>query len=132
MAWFELHRVARLCAKLLPAALCALALSACGDKPPSIDVKLVHAFVDIRVMEQTLGTETPEARLARVNILKGYGYTLEAYEKAVDELLENERSWVPFQQAVVARIDSVLETPSLMIPSQDKPSSEKSEQEAAE
>lgn len=99
----------RICAVLL----CVLGsmLCACDQGAPSIDSRLVTTYVDIRVMEQSLGTETPEARLARKSIVEKHGYTLESYKKAVDEILEDDSRWVPFEQAVVRHIDSLLGNP---------------------
>jgi hypothetical protein len=59
-------------------------------------------------MEQSIGTETPEARLARKSIVEQHGYTLESYKAAIDKVLNNAESWVPFQQAVINRIDSLM------------------------
>jgi hypothetical protein len=86
-------------------------LCACDQGSPSIDSRLVSTYVDIRVMEQSLGTETPEARLARKSIVEKHGYTLESYKKAIDNILEDDSRWVPFQQAVVRNIDSLLGNP---------------------
>lgn len=93
--------------------LCAgcIVLCACDQGSPSIDSRLVSTYVDIRVMEQSLGTETPEARLARKSLVEKHGYTLESYKKAIDGILEDDSRWVPFQQAVVRSIDSLLGNP---------------------
>lgn len=114
MAWIERHKAVRWRVALLPIAFCLIILAACDAKNASVDSKFVDLFIEIRAMEQTLGTETPEARLARVNIIESYGFTLSSYEKAVDDLLEDSERWVPFQQAVVARIDTLLSNPGLL------------------
>lgn len=91
--------------------LCLCSLFGCKEKVPSIDANLVSTYVDICVMEDKLGSDAPDARLARVSIIKSHGYTLESYTKAVDAILEDDTRWVPFQQAVVNRIDSLLGNP---------------------
>lgn len=96
------------CLALLSCVLCMLLLSACDKGAPSVDLKLVATYVDIRAMEHSLGTETPEARLARKGIIENHGYTLESYSAAIDKVLDDPARWVPFQQAVVNRIDSLV------------------------
>jgi hypothetical protein len=44
----------------------------------------------------------------RQDILKAAGYTREQFLAKTDEILNDERQWVPFQKAVNARIDSLL------------------------
>lgn len=100
----------RACLALLLCAL-GLVLSACDNGPPSVDSRLVSTYVDIRVMEQALGIDTPESRLARKEIIEKYGYTLESYKAAIDRILEDDSRWIPFQQAVVRNIDSLLGNP---------------------
>lgn len=90
---------------------CLCSLFGCKEKVPSIDANLVSTYVDICVMEDKLGNDAPDARLARVSIIKSHGYTLESYTKAIDAILEDDTRWVPFQQAVVNRIDSLLGNP---------------------
>ena len=110
MVRFGRNSAGRACLALLLCAL-GLVLSACDDGAPSVDSKLVYAYVDSRVMEQSLGTETPEARLARKDIIEKHGYTLESYKAAIDGVLEDDVLWVPFEQAVVRHIDSLLGNP---------------------
>jgi len=100
----------RACAAL---SLCVLngIFCACDQGAPSVDSRLVSTYVDIKVMENSLGTDSPEARLARKGIVEKHGYTLESYAKAVDGILEDDSRWVPFQQAVVRHIDSLLGNP---------------------
>ena len=114
MVRFLRHKAGRAFAAVLLSALCALVLVACDKTGPSVDSKLVATYVDIRAMEQSLGTETPEARLARKSIIEQHGYTLESYSAAIDKVLDDASSWVPFQQAVINRIDSLIgNTPSV-------------------
>ena len=58
-------------------------------------------------------------RLVRRDVLKKYGYTREEFLKATDELLEDEKRWMPFQLAVSERIDSLLGIPKV-VPVQKK------------
>ena len=52
-----------------------MALCACSDSAPKPDERLVAAYVEMRVAEQTYGDESSESRTARRDILKKYGVT---------------------------------------------------------
>ncbi|MBR4786136.1 MULTISPECIES: hypothetical protein [Fibrobacter] len=86
-------------------------LVGCGNDAPTPDERLVSAYVEVRMVEQTYGGESPAARLARKTVLEKYGYTRESFAAACDKVLDDETMWVPFQQAVVDRIDSLLGIP---------------------
>ena len=58
------------------------------------------------------GKDSPTARLLRHETLKAAGYTSEEFLAKTDEILNDERQWVPFQKAVNARIDSLLQQPA--------------------
>lgn len=110
MARFGSHTMARVYIALLSLAM-LLFFSSCKDDEPKADENLVEAYVDIRVMEQSLGTESPESRLARRDILSKHGFTLESFKASIDVVLDDRNLWVPFQKAVVARIDTLLHVP---------------------
>ena len=78
----------------------------------SVDQKFVDLFVELRVAEMTYGKDSPMGRLVRQDALKAAGYTREQFLAKTDEILNDERQWVPFQKAVNARIDSLLAIPS--------------------
>ena len=46
----------------------------CTDREPKADERLVSAYVELRVVEQTYGGESPAARLARRTVLEKYGF----------------------------------------------------------
>ncbi len=50
-------------------------------------------------------------RLVRQDALKAAGYTREKFLAKTDDILNDERQWVPFQKAVNARLDSLLAPP---------------------
>jgi hypothetical protein len=77
----------------------------------SVDQKFVDLFVELRVAEMTYGKDSPMGRLVRQDILKEAGYTREQFLAKTDEILNDERQWVPFQKAVNARIDTLLAPP---------------------
>jgi len=77
----------------------------------SVDQKFVNLFVELRVAEITYGKDSPIGRLVRQDALKAAGYTREQFIAKTDEILNDERQWVPFQKAVNARIDSLLAPP---------------------
>ena len=111
LGWIRFGRQWAWRASVMSLYMGCIMLCACDQGSPSIDSRLVSTYVDIRVMEQSLGTETPEARLARKSIVEKHGYTLESYKNAIDNILEDDSRWVPFQQAVVRNIDSLLGNP---------------------
>lgn len=96
-----------------------LALFIFSKTPENADDHLVSAFVEMRVAEQLYGGDSPMGRLVRRDVLKKYGYTREEFLKATDELLEDEKRWMPFQLAVSERIDSLLGIPKV-VPVQKK------------
>ena len=57
-------------ANLLVAVACALLLAACSKEDIKPDMRLVEAFVEVRIIEQTYGAEAPAGRLARQAALK--------------------------------------------------------------
>lgn len=120
MARFGSHEMLRICIVVLSFALGLGSLTSCEKKNPTVDEKLVDAFVDIRTMEQTLGTDAAEARIARREILEKYGFTLETFKASVDNVLADKDLWVPFQKAVVARIDTLLHIPAPPPPKEKK------------
>jgi hypothetical protein len=98
---------------LLVAALffsAAFGMGGCSGEV-SVDQKFVDLFVELRVAEITYGKDSPMGRLVRQDALKAAGYTREQFLAKTDEILNDERQWVPFQKAVNARIDSLLTPP---------------------
>ena len=89
----------------------SFALLACSDSPEKADERLVSAYVEMRVAEQTYGGESPFGRIARRDILTKYGYSREDFIKSVDKVLNDEKRWLVFQVAVTDRIDSLLGIP---------------------
>ena len=85
-------------------------LSGCSGEV-KVDNRFVETFVELRVLEFTYGGDSPTTRLARQDVLKRYGYTREEYLTKMEELLEDENLWVPFQKAVNVRLDSLLQVP---------------------
>lgn len=77
----------------------------------SVDQKFVDLFVELRVAEITYGKDSPMGRLVRQDILNAAGYTREQFLAKTEEILNDERQWVPFQKAVNARIDTLLTPP---------------------
>ena len=99
---------------LLVAALffsAAFGMGGCSGEV-SVDQKFVDLFVELRVAEITYGKDSPMGRLVRQDILNAAGYTREQFLAKTEEILNDERQWVPFQKAVNARIDSLLALPA--------------------
>ena len=103
--------------RALPVALFPLALllaalfSGCSGEV-SVDQEFVNLYVELRIAEMTYGKTSPMTRLVRQDALKAVGYTRESFLAKADEILGDERQWVPFQKAVNARIDSLLAPPA--------------------
>ncbi len=103
--------------RALPVALFPLALllaalfSGCSGEV-SVDQEFVNLYVELRIAEMTYGKTSPITRLVRQDALKAAGYTRESFLAKADEILGDERQWVPFQKAVNARIDSLLAPPA--------------------
>ena len=91
--------------------LSAFGMSGCSGEV-SVDQKFVDLYIELRVAEITYGKDSPMGRLVRQDALKAAGYTREQFLAKTDEILNDERQWVPFQKAVNARIDSLLAIPS--------------------
>jgi hypothetical protein len=96
---------------LLVALACALLLAACSKEDAKPDMRLVEAFVEVRMIEQAYGAESPTGRLARQSALRKYGYTTETFTQACDAVLNDDAMWLPFERAVTERIDSLLGIP---------------------
>ncbi len=97
---------------ILLAALLSVALVACRDENPTVNEKFIAAFVEMRVIEQTYGADSPMCRLARADVLKKYGYTRESFMAESKKILENPSYWNPFQNRVLDHIDSTLDPES--------------------
>lgn len=74
----------------------------------SVDQNYVDTFVELRVIDATYGATSPIARMSHQKVLKEHGYTIEKFISKTDEILEDEKMWVPFQKAVTVRIDSLI------------------------
>ena len=97
---------------LFPLALLLAALFSGCSGEVSVDQEFVNLYVELRIAEMTYGKTSPMTRLVRQDALKAAGYTRETFLAKADEILGDERQWVPFQKAVNARIDSLLAPPA--------------------
>jgi hypothetical protein len=99
---------------LISFALCGSLFGCSGEV--TVDQKFVDLYIELRAAEITYGKDSPMARLVRQDALKAAGYTREQFLAKTDEILNDERQWVPFQKAVTARLDTLLEQPSVETP----------------
>ena len=83
------------------------ALLGCSSEV-SVDPNYGDTFVELRLVDITYGAQAPASRIARQDILKKHGYTLESYLAMTDKVLADETMWVPFQKAVTVRIDEKI------------------------
>ena len=81
----------------------------CEKKEPAVDQKFVNTYTELLIAEQMYGRESPDARIKRKAILTEAGYTREQFLKKANAILEDRDMWVPFQRAVVNRLDTLLE-----------------------
>ena len=61
----------------------------------TVDQKFVNLFVELRVIEMTYGKDAPIGRLVRQDALKAAGYTREQFLANTEEILNDERQWIP-------------------------------------
>lgn len=87
--------------------LCLACLLGCENKA-KVDPKFVDAFVELRVVELTYGVDAPAARILRQQTLKKMGFTREQFLAETEKILSDEKMWVEFQKAVVARVDTLM------------------------
>jgi len=69
----------------------------------------VNAYIELRVVSREYGETSPDGRIARTEALKKYGYTRASFEAEAEKIKRDPDLWEPFQAAVVARIDSLVE-----------------------
>ncbi len=93
-------------------ALAALAClqAGCEKKEPTVDQKFVNTYTELLIVEQMYGSDSPKARLHRKAILDSAGYNRERFLKKANAILDDRDMWVPFQKAVIARLDTLIET----------------------
>lgn len=92
-------------------AVCLAFFTGC-EKNAKVNSNFVDAFVELRIVDIAYGNDSPTARLVRQETLKKCGYTREQFLAETEKLLNDEKRWVAFQQAVVNRIDSLMKTPA--------------------
>ena len=91
----------------LVALLCLQA--GCEKKKKSVDEKFVNTYTELLIAEQMYGKDSPTARLKRKVILNEAGYSRETFIKNANEILDDKDLWVPFQKAVIDRLDTLIE-----------------------
>lgn len=94
---------------LLGLTVLLLLASGCEKKEPSVDQKFVNTYVEMLIAESMYAQNTPNAMVKRQAILKEAGYTRNTFLKKANSILDDRDMWVPFQRAVIARLDSLLE-----------------------
>ena len=81
----------------------------CEKKAPTVDQKLVNTYTEMLIAEQMYGKDNPTVRTKRKAILDSAGYSRGQFLKKVDDILDDKDMWVPFQRAVIERLDSLIE-----------------------
>jgi hypothetical protein len=81
----------------------------CDKKAPSVDQKFVNTYTELLIVEQMYGKDSPTARIKRKAILDSAGYSREQFLKKADAILDDRDMWVPFQKAVIERLDTLIE-----------------------
>ena len=80
----------------------------CEKKSSSVDQKFVNTYTELLVIEQMYGKDSPTARVNRKTRLSDSGYTRESFLQEANKVLDNKDMWVPFQKAVIERLDSLI------------------------
>ena len=81
----------------------------CEKKAPTVDQKFVNTYTELLIAEQMYGTDSPKARLHRKTILDSAGYSREIFLQKARAILDDKDMWVPFQKAVIERLDTLVE-----------------------
>jgi hypothetical protein len=81
----------------------------CEKKTPSVDQKFVSTYTELLIAEQMYGKDSPTARVKRKAILDSAGYSREQFLTKANSILDDRDMWVPFQKAVIDRLDSLIE-----------------------
>ena len=81
----------------------------CEKKAPSVDQKFVNTYTELLIVEQMYGKDSPTARTKRKAILDSAGYSREQFLKKANDILDDRDMWVPFQKAVIDRLDTLIE-----------------------
>ena len=109
-----IDRMIRWSATVFALLAAALVLVSCTDAEPTVDERFVDAFVDMRVVEQIYGAESPMARVGRRSVLQKYGYTRESFLEMSQKIQDDAHYWMPFQKRVVNRVESILDPESFL------------------
>lgn len=83
--------------------------SGCDKKEPSVDQKFVNTYTELLIAEQMYGKDSPAARLRRKAVLDSVGYSRDEFLKMSKAILDDKDMWVPFQKAVINRLDTLAE-----------------------
>ncbi len=83
--------------------------SGCDKKAPSVDQKFVNTYTELLIVEQMYGKDSPTARVKRKAILDSAGYSREQFLTKANSILDDRDMWVPFQKAVIDRLDTLIE-----------------------
>ena len=105
----NLRQVAQCALWTLGCAALLFFAAGCEKKDPSVDQKFVNTYVEMLVAENIYGKTSTATMVKRQEILKNAGYTRESFLKKSNDILDDKNMWVPFQKAVIARLDSLIE-----------------------
>jgi hypothetical protein len=97
--------------------LIALVAMSC-NKQSGLEPDFVNLYTDLRISTLEFGRHGPLAESKRAEILKKYSSTSEAFNTQVQQLKSNPNLWVPFQEQVVERLDTLIQkvSSSLKVP----------------
>lgn len=84
------------------------------ERTDAVDPEVVSLYVDLRIASEEYGN-TSEARIARQNLMRQAGYSIEKFTQKVQEIRSNPELWMKFQNDVVSKLDS-LRNPSAVSP----------------
>jgi tRNA/tmRNA/rRNA uracil-C5-methylase (TrmA/RlmC/RlmD family) len=86
--------------------LLSSSLISCSDKEADHQ-RFVDAYVDLRIVQDTLKNDSTDIRQIKAEILKKHGLTEEGYESAFEYFNNNPELWEKFYDEAIARVDSL-------------------------
>jgi Domain of unknown function (DUF4296) len=82
-------------------------LISCSGEPKNQD-KIIDAYIDLRIAEDTLKADGPELDKLKTEILNKNNLTEKEYEAAINYYNENPQMWDNFYNKIIARADTLM------------------------
>lgn len=86
--------------------LALFSLNSCSDQEVDHE-NFVNAYVDLRIVQDTLSSDSTNFAEIKSQILKRHGITEEKYESVFRYFNDNPDQWEQFYNEAIARVDSL-------------------------